>query len=487
MKIRSDFVTNSSSSSMVTIQVSMKNGHKLSLFEEEAMCSGISIPRVSKGKLIYSASNRSTWPVDTVEKLAMLLFFFDTESCLDPDITMPIFYYCLGKLSAKELCEELCKKEEFKELKSLISENYENDVNLSKKINPFLDEILSEKYQIFHISKRDVTRFLELISLATTQEDIDFIKVVQTDSNWDEFLESYIESILDYFEEKELPQLSPSDHGYKKAVKKLSEDLKDALGSNVEPLVETYEELSQKAIQSGDVYDLVPSSVLEHMNMGFIDFNDIEFCENVLSSEVLPTYAVCGNDFLEQFSVPQRITRIEKKAFFNCPALKRVILHERITYIDNDAFGNCKNVMLLGVGNSYAEQYAKAQNILWKELNSDDQRVMQMKRSSLIKSDLKTSIIGCFEIDLVDTVSFEGKIFVLTGFGLKDEKRLTEDIGKRGGTVKSSVILSTDYLVVNTQYDHETKKYLRALELKDQSKKILIISKETLYRAIEKD
>jgi 2-dehydro-3-deoxyphosphogluconate aldolase/(4S)-4-hydroxy-2-oxoglutarate aldolase len=83
------------------------------------------------------------------------------------------------------------------------------------------------------------------------------------------------------------------------------------------------------------------------------------------------------------------------------------------------------------------------------------------------------------------SVEYEGKIFVLTGFDLNEENTLVGYITQKGGAVKSSVVLATDYLVVNLSYEGaETTKYKRALELNGKGKTIRIISEEKIVMIV---
>ena len=83
---------------------------------------------------------------------------------------------------------------------------------------------------------------------------------------------------------------------------------------------------------------------------------------------------------------------------------------------------------------------------------------------------------GVFKTDDVGVLDFQGKIFVLTGFDGDDEQKISSTIISKGGEIRSSVVLKTNYLIVNEAYDHETTKYKKALELKEKGKEILIIS-----------
>ena len=70
----------------------------------------------------------------------------------------------------------------------------------------------------------------------------------------------------------------------------------------------------------------------------------------------------------------------------------------------------------------------------------------------------------------------EGKIFVLTGFNEKTEAKYIKIIEQAGGTIKSSTVIKTNYLIYNPDYDRETTKLKRAQELLQQGKSIAIIT-----------
>lgn len=73
-------------------------------------------------------------------------------------------------------------------------------------------------------------------------------------------------------------------------------------------------------------------------------------------------------------------------------------------------------------------------------------------------------------------IVFENKIFVHTGLSLAEEKLVDEIILSKSGIIKSSTVLKTDYLIVNETFGHQTKKYLRALELIEKGSNIKIMS-----------
>lgn len=93
-----------------------------------------------------------------------------------------------------------------------------------------------------------------------------------------------------------------------------------------------------------------------------------------------------------------------------------------------------------------------------------------------------------------DGLSFEGKVFVLTGkIGEYERAELRDLISSLGGYVKSSVSKKTDYLVVgyedkNVVSDPENAKSLKILkaeELRSKGEKIKIISDEAFLTLLE--
>ena len=86
-----------------------------------------------------------------------------------------------------------------------------------------------------------------------------------------------------------------------------------------------------------------------------------------------------------------------------------------------------------------------------------------------------------FQLDTVDTIEFKEKIFVLTGFSGDEQEKLTELIISKGGEVKSSTVVDTDYLIVMEDYEHETSKYKRALELKEKGKELFVVGAKRFY------
>lgn len=78
-----------------------------------------------------------------------------------------------------------------------------------------------------------------------------------------------------------------------------------------------------------------------------------------------------------------------------------------------------------------------------------------------------------------------GKIFVHTGLSSDEEHELERLVTANGGTVKSSTVVKTDYLIYNENYGHETTKLRKARELKAKGKDISIITHDEWLRKVK--
>ncbi len=71
------------------------------------------------------------------------------------------------------------------------------------------------------------------------------------------------------------------------------------------------------------------------------------------------TLVCCPGGKIGDIKLPEGITEIGNYAFYSCDKLNSVKLPEGVTDIGYGAFGNCNNLTLIIIKNSYAESYAK--------------------------------------------------------------------------------------------------------------------------------
>ena len=74
-------------------------------------------------------------------------------------------------------------------------------------------------------------------------------------------------------------------------------------------------------------------------------------------------YAFDGCTSLKSINIPNSVTSIGKFAFYDCKSLKSINIPDNVKFIDESAFWYCDNLTIHCSQDSYAEEYAKANNI----------------------------------------------------------------------------------------------------------------------------
>lgn len=218
----------------------------------------------------------------------------------------------------------------------------------------------------------------------------------------------------------------------------------------------------------------IPNSIVEIGHYGFEGWTN-------LTSAIIPegVSRICEGAFsdcrsLKNIVIPESVTRIDEYAFQNCNSLEQIILPKGLKKLKDYAFSGCNN--LISVQISGNTRYNRNQAFYCCE----NLRIQELSEVSETQESSK------FAFDTINSLEIEGSIFVLTGFDADEEKKIENIIQQGGGVVKSSTVLKTNYLVVQEDYDHQTKKYTRALELKAQGKPIAIISEKQFYSLASK-
>lgn len=140
---------------------------------------------------------------------------------------------------------------------------------------------------------------------------------------------------------------------------------------------------------------------------------------------------------------------------------------------ENNNYG--ENAIVPSLTRVYMYSVAEGDNFFETEHKNDDYD----EDEEYDEVSWETATIASSTENLVSIVSYEwieGKVFVLTGFNIETEEKYTKIIEQAGGTVKSSTVIKTNYLIYNPDYDHETIKLKRAKELLQKGKSISIIT-----------
>ena len=80
------------------------------------------------------------------------------------------------------------------------------------------------------------------------------------------------------------------------------------------------------------------------------------------------TFYSCSS--LTSIIIPDSVTSIGNKAFYGCTNLTSITIPKSVTSIGDYTFTDCNNLTIYGYKNSYAEEYAKTNNIKFAVINS---------------------------------------------------------------------------------------------------------------------
>lgn len=104
----------------------------------------------------------------------------------------------------------------------------------------------------------------------------------------------------------------------------------------------------------------------DHIELGKMAF---KYCESLKNISLPKSRSIIeASDFAHCISltnvvIPEHITEIGGWAFNGCSNLKQVTIHQNVNKIHKMAFNDCRNLTIHAPKGSYAEQYAKENNI----------------------------------------------------------------------------------------------------------------------------
>ena len=110
-------------------------------------------------------------------------------------------------------------------------------------------------------------------------------------------------------------------------------------------------------------------------------FNNCTSLKNVIFSngiEKIPSdlfYKSSNLDSLTSITIPNSVTTIGGSAFYGCTGLTSVTIPNSVTSIGGYAFSGCTNLTIYCYQGSYAEEYAKSNNIPYKYLEAGETKL----------------------------------------------------------------------------------------------------------------
>ena len=189
-------------------------------------------------------------------------------------------------------------------------------------------------------------------------------------------------------------------------------------------------------------------------------------------------FSFCGN--LETVDLGKGLKWVDNYAFMGCEKLKEVVFPEGVNWTSKWMFRDCKSLEKVVFLNKEEINYQYDCNFL---RGSRKAKIYVYEGTKLKNFALSEDrIIRMNEdgetISTQQSDTLQDMIVVHTGFSAEDEQRIEKVTYTCGGTIKGSVVLKTDILVYNPDYDHETTKLKRAKELNESGKNIRILTKE---------
>ena len=134
----------------------------------------------------------------------------------------------------------------------------------------------------------------------------------------------------------------------------------------------------------------IPESVISIGNRAFSycsSLREIKIPSSVTSIQK-GTFSYCSS--LREIEIPNSVTMIDNSAFSYCSSLEEVKIPNSVTFIGQSAFLLCDNIYICCNKGSYAERYAKGNNIRFKYVSdTNPQYVNNPNKDSLNKAKSK--------------------------------------------------------------------------------------------------
>ena len=227
---------------------------------------------------------------------------------------------------------------------------------------------------------------------------------------------------------------------------------------------------------------------------------------------VIKKTAKSGYPTVKKITLPDTVQRLSTNAFSYCENLETVDLGKGLKWVDNYAFMGCKKLKEVvfpeGVNQTSKWMFRDCKS-LEKVVFLNKEAINYQPECNFLRGARKAKIyvfegtkLHNFELseDRIVRMNEDGEpissqqsdtlqdmIVVHTGFSAEDERRIEKITYSSGGTIKGSVVLKTDILVYNPDYDHETTKLKRAKELNKSGKGIKILTMEEFLSLAEDD
>ena len=142
-----------------------------------------------------------------------------------------------------------------------------------------------------------------------------------------------------------------------------------------------------------------------------IDVNEDFKTKNYMvkdGTKIVAEWGMAGSTELETLTIPDSVVAINEQAFNQCEKLKTITIPDSVKSIGKDAFIFCGDVTIKGYKGSYAEQYAKDNNIkfeLFGETTENEKVEVTESTSSKNTDDIKVTEMEKNEISVSEEFS----------------------------------------------------------------------------------
>lgn len=161
------------------------------------------------------------------------------------------------------------------------------------------------------------------------------------------------------------------------------------------------------------------------------------------------SYALWGST-AKNIKVPDFIKELRFKAFAGCKKLETVEFTDSLSEIGEQLFGGRRKVSVKAPNKSFAMKYAVKHKIpLADESLSGDSQTQKL---------------------------FKGKNFALIGYSKRSATTIQNFLGTVGGAARNAVNSKTNYVIYHSASDLKSNEYYKALHLISQGKQIAILS-----------
>lgn len=363
MKFRTDFVTNSSSTSYFFSEIQYRDESSDILFETEDIYSdSFHLDQTENGVEFCG------YKIKTYIDLLACIFFRDAGDYLNADsvpIIIALFSFLAGKITFKKMSQKIKRiisthedeldddlVSELEDMLELDEEDYDEE-ELIDEIKEKVDEIFSGEF--FELDEQET--LLELAKEDHDLSDIDYLTLQETNYDRGEFLNKYIDNIRGYTEKyNPFPKIKKDDLLYEKEANKwrylipiIMFEPYNSLSSSMDFQFSIDEKCLEEAFSKGDPFYLFPDTSIQSGEYNFYYFRGVKNKLIVDNTEEIRSYRYEHMSDLHSVVLPQGLKIIHAGAFQNCQYLKSINIPDTVTELGNFVFDGCDSLQKLEI------------------------------------------------------------------------------------------------------------------------------------------